>query len=524
MEIRPPLAPGARYDRALLLVVASLLTSAGCAPTRVRRTIVSPSEATTLDRRSAYLKAHLRTGYAYVLNTWGIDSSGTVISGRGVLLTPGRTVEREGEFQLPVDSVALFETNVLERSGAVVPLAVMTGVTAAVTAVCIANPKTCFGSCPTFYVNDSAGPRLDAEGFSASIAPALEATDVDALYRAHSADRSFRLHLRNEALETHVIRFANVLAVRRPVGARVYLTWDGRYRAASGLQQAAVCSAAEGDCRAAVAEFDGGERASLADSVDLATRETVELEFDAPAAGGELGLVISARQSLMSTYLLYQTYAYLGTHAPEALAALSSGGPSARERADGMGRLLGRIEVLVPAASGEWVSVGRVGETGPLAADTKLVPLPPGRGERVRVRVVLTRGMWRIDRVALVRIGQELEPVRLAPTRVERDGHNAPEAWRALTDSAAALVTLPGDAYDLVYRLPARPQEYELFLESRGYYLEWMRREWLAEENLDAAAQILFDPAAALRTLAPAFKRAEPELERRFWNSRYVRH
>jgi hypothetical protein len=226
----------------------------------------------------------------------------------------------------------------------------------------------------------------------------------------------------------------------------------------------------------------------------------------------------------MSTYLLYQTYAYLGTHAPEALAALSSGGPSARERADGMGRLLGRIEVLVPAANGEWVSVGRVGETGPLAADTKLVPLPPGSGERVRVRLVLTRGMWRIDQVALVRIGQALEPVRLAPTRVERDGHNAPEAWRALTDSAAALVTLPGDAYDLVYRLPARPQEYELFLESRGYYLEWMRREWLAEENLDAAAQILFDPAAALRTLAPAFKRAEPELERRFWNSRYVRH
>ncbi|MEP7228190.1 MAG: hypothetical protein ABI785_12560, partial [Gemmatimonadales bacterium] len=62
----------------------------------------------------------------------------------------------------------------------------------------------------------------------------------------------------------------------------------------------------------------------------------------------------------------------------------------------------------------------------------------------------------------------------------------------------------------------------ELFLESRGYYLEWMRREWLAEENLALAAQILLDPAGALRTLAPAFKRQEPEMERLFWNSRYV--
>jgi hypothetical protein len=50
-----------------------------------------------------------------------------------------------------------------------------------------------------------------------------------------------------------------------------------------------------------------------------------------------------------------------------------------------------------------------------------------------------------------------------------------------------------------------------------------MRREWLAEENLASAAQILLDPAGALRTLAPAFKQQEPEMERLFWNSRYVR-
>jgi hypothetical protein len=91
-------------------------------------------------------------------------------------------------------------------------------------------------------------------------------------------------------------------------------------------------------------------------------------------------------------------------------------------------------------------------------------------------------------------------------------------------DTGKSLVTLPGDAYDIEYQLPPRPEQYELFLESRGYYLEWMRREWLAEENLPLAAQILLDPAGAVRTLAPAFKRREPELERLFWSSRYVRH
>jgi hypothetical protein len=492
-----------------------------CAPTRLRRTVTPPSHASTLDQKSPYLKAHLRSGYVYVLDSWQVDTSGTLVTGRGSLLTPDRSVESQGEFRLPVDSVALFETNLLQRGGAVTALSVMTGITAAVTAVCIASPKTCFGSCPTFYVADGAGWFLQAEGFSASVAPALEAVDVDALYRARVTGRDFQLHLRNEALETHVIRYADVLAVPRPPDGRVFLTPEGQFRSATGLRRPARCTGAGGDCLQAVATFDGRERTSLADSLDLATRETIDLEFDIDEPG-ERGLVITSRQSLMSTYLIYQTLAYLGSHASSALAALPTGGAAARERVDGVGRLLGRIEVLVSDSVGGWVHAGSAGETGPLAPETKVVPLPPMDGGPIRIRLQLTRGLWRIDYLALAHLGKPLQPVRVPPSRVQRLGREDPAAWRALVDTGKSLVTLPGDAYDLTYRLPARPREYELFLESRGYYLEWMRREWLAEENLALAAQILLDPARALRVLAPAFKRQEPEMERLFWNSRYV--
>jgi hypothetical protein len=494
-----------------------------CAPTRVRRTVVPPSQASTLDQKSPYLKAHLRTGYVYVLDSWQVDSSGTLVTGHGSLLTPNRAVEVEGEFRLPVDSVALFETNLLHRGGAVTALSVMTGITAAVTAFCISDPKTCFGSCPTFYVADSSGPFLHAEGFSASVAPALEAVDIDALYRGRATGRDFQLHLRNEALETHVIRYVDLLAVPRPPGGRVFLTPEGQFRSGTKLRPPLHCIGADGDCVEAVASFDGRERTSLADSLNLATRETIDLEFDS-GGSGNLGLVITFRQSLMSTYLLYQTLAYLGTYAPAALAALATGGPAARERVDGVGRLLGRIEVLIPDPAGRWVPVGSTGETGPLAPDTKVVPLPRSHGERIRVRLQLTRGLWRIDYLALAHLGEPLQPVRVPPAYVERGTQRDSAAWRALVDTSKSLVTLPGDAYDLRYRLPPHPEQYELFLESRGYYLEWMRREWLAEENLALAAQILLDPAGAVRTLAPAFKRREPELERLFWNSRYVRH
>ena len=59
------------------------------------------------------------------------------------------------------------------------------------------------------------------------------------------------------------------------------------------------------------------------------------------------------------------------------------------------------------------------------------------------------------------------------------------------------------------------------FLETRGYYLEWMRSEWLAEEDRRMAAGMFLDPAGSLRRLAPAFKAAEPALEASFWGSKY---
>lgn len=191
----------------------------------------------------------------------------------------------------------------------------------------------------------------------------------------------------------------------------------------------------------------------------------------------------------------------------------------------GLGRALGRIDVLVPDSGLGWTLVGSVGEAGPLAPDTKIVPLPVGpTNQSRRVRLRLTRGLWRLDYVALATLGDTVRPQRIPPHTVRRDGRADRDAWRALTDSVRPLVTLPGDAYELAYRLPTDFARYELFLAARGYYLEWMRREWLAEENGLLAARVMLDPAGALRALAPAYQRQEPEIERVFWNSRYVRH
>jgi len=505
-----------------LIVGALALAVAACVQT-LTRTLVAPEDMATLDDRSPFLKAHLRGGSVYVLSSWSVD--GERLVGEGSLLDTNRAEVESGRFELPADSVLLFETNVVDGAGANTAITVMAGITAFVAGICAASPKTCFGSCPTYYVADEDGHELlQAEGFSSSIAPALEATDVDMLLRARPQGRTLDVRVTNEAFETHVIRHTDLLAAPRPESGRVFVTPDGAFRETSEPLAPTRCSAAEGDCLGAVIDADGVERFVLADSSDLAAREEIELFFeDVPA--GDLGLVIRSRQTLMTTYLIYQALAYLGDDAGRWLAALETGDDT-RDEIGAIGRLLGNIEVLTPDADGAWRVVGGVGETGPLAADTKVVPLHREATDGttpLRLRLRLVRGLWRLDMVGLVRLGGEVEPVRILPTSVRRDGVEDREALRLLVDRAEPLVTLPGDAYEITYTLPEDPPAHELFLEARGYYLEWMRQEWIAEQNGLAAARLVFDPAGTLRALAPAYKRLEPEIESLFWNSRYVR-
>jgi hypothetical protein len=195
-----------------------------------------------------------------------------------------------------------------------------------------------------------------------------------------------------------------------------------------------------------------------------------------------------------------------------------------RERATGPGRVLGGIEVQAQDRRGRWKVVGETQETGPLATDVRVVVLRDlPRGAR-HLRLRLTKGHWRIDYLALAQLTQRVRPIVMDPMRVVRGQVEDAAALEQLRDSARALVTFPGDEYTLQYALPDSPQKYELFLESRGYYLEWMRKEWLAEENLPRAAAMFRDPARAMRDLAPAFKKQEAKMEEAFWNSRYVRH
>lgn len=490
----------------------------------LKRSLTAPAQFQSLDTSSPFLKAHMHDGRVYILSSWKVDS--VKVIGQGEVLNANRAILETGGFTIPIDSVAIFETNTPyippEIQAKTVLLMIGSVAVIGIVAYAVSQPSSSSiaGSCPTFYVSDGHQPILQAEGFSASVAPSLEASDVDALYRARPTDSRFEIQMKNEMLETHVVRHVDLLAVKRQPGGRVFLTTDGTFWETDTIVEPNAASAPEGDCLSLLQAIDGQERFSEADSEYLATRETLDIEFENVPVGSN-GLVIAARQSLMSTFLFYQGLSYMGRYAGEWIAALERHDTPIEKAITGIGQTLGGIEVLLQDDTGKWITIGEVNETGPLATDVHLVKLPAIKRERVNIRLRLTKGHWRLDAVKLVKLGEQRNPIRLSPVAVNQDGVSADEALQLLTDPKKALTTLPGDIYTLVYQLPKDFESYELFLESRGYYLEWIREEWLSDENPALAAMMLFNPERALRVLAPEFKEIEVDMEKKFWGSRY---
>jgi hypothetical protein len=232
-------------------------------------------------------------------------------------------------------------------------------------------------------------------------------------------------------------------------------------------------------------------------------------------------LVIGGRRSLVSSFLFYQALAYMGLDADAWMIELEHGGETARRRFQGMVDALGDIEVLAQTARG-WVEVGRFDEKGPLAREVGVFRLPEDlAGDPVTVRLRLARGSWKLDYLALVRLEGEVEPTAVELAAVERHGVTDLAALAELRSADGYLVTYPGEEYRLRFDVPAGPQE--LFLESRGFYYEWIREQWLAEASPATLVATLADPAAAMRRLAPAYKRIEGEIEEVFWESRVRR-
>jgi hypothetical protein len=459
-------------------------------------------------------------GSLYVLANYRADSTRGIIAGVGPFYDPARNMISNGPQVVQLADVELLETNDPESvPHAGIPLmAVVTGASLALTAACAINPKACFGSCPTFYTHDDTGWSIQAEGFSASVARAFEATDVDAMWTARPSAGIFDVLMTNEALETHVVDSVRLIAVQRPANGRV-LRAGTLYYPAKVLRAPMSCTSPNGDCLTEVGAIDDRAYLSPADAQNLAAKETLELTF--PASRGRSGIVVAARNSLLNTFLFYQGLAYMGRTAGEWFTRLNHSTAEGLQGFLAFDKLLGDIDITIKGRDGTFRSVGSYAEVGPIAREVQLVPLPDDsmtdRGP-ITVRLVMTAGNWKLDYVGLADLDSPVTPVFLDPVAVLENGKANRSALERLKDPHAHLVTYPRDAYTIRFELP--PGDHELFLESRGYYYEWIRKSWLPDESAWDLMKMLLDPEGAMRRLAPVYKGIEGDMERVFWESR----
>lgn len=505
-----------RFAPGLLLIAIVSPICTTC--TTVWRTELTSIESIrSVPTDAPFLKAHTIESRVYVLKNWRIEHPAQMIVGTGLLYDASRHEAIEGEFRVPFGQITLVETNYPES--VVLPhmvvLGVVSGISLLVTAICLGSlPKGCFGSCPTFYAHDGEKMTLQAEGFSASIAKVLEATDVDALYAAKIVSRDFELEMTNEALETHAVEHVRLLAAPRAAGSRVLRNGD-EFLSVSSFRAPLSCTSDQGSsCADAVRAIDELEYRSPASEEDLASKEILEL--DLPELEGPLGLVIGARNTLMTTFLFYQALAWMGPDQGRWFAALENGGPDNVPRLF-RDRPLGDIEVSA-LVDGRWIEAGAFREDGPIARELQLIRLPKSAN---KLRLRMTRGFWKLDYVAAVQVGSNVEPVFLDPIRVSREGVEDRDAQQRLLAPGSYLITYPSEAYTLHFQLPEG--DHELFVESRGYYYEWARESWFGEEDPAALLGLLADPRGTFKTLAPKYKDVEGELEDLFWKSRVGR-
>ena len=474
-----------------------------------------------------FLKAHLRNGDVWVFETdWTTDSGEKYVIGKATRYDFNRNRIDSGSAKVLIDSVAIFETNdKLENvdKDRISALTVITAINVGVTTFCLINPKACFGSCPTFYLgNDRNVHNALAEGFSSAIAPSLEYGDVDALGRHRSTATHLDITMKNEALETHCIRDVKLVAF--PVNDEEHIYHDAKKTYYSCIKTIIpdVATGPEGDIKPLLENDDRQERFSVADQHRLITRESIDLDFDTKKSGRSLGLVLDFRQTLMTTYLIYSALGYMGDEVGDYFAKLETDPSTNEQLKKGIQEELGKIEVFQwDDKKKNWISCGGFYETGPIAINRQILPLKQlSTNGKQRIRLVMNKGLWRIDRAILTEIEGPAQPTTLSVCEVIRKGKPDEQALARLRDTTQLLVSMPGTALQLRYELPYPNQDYELFLYSKGYYLEWMRESWLKDKDPATLQKMIRDPRVYLNGQTTLYKIYERTMEEAFWNSR----
>ena len=177
--------------------------------------------------------------------------------------------------------------------------------------------------------------------------------------------------------------------------------------------------------------------------------------------------------------------------------------------------------------NGTWTEQTVIGDIGPIAWKYTAVEIPVDgmtNGE-VRVRLQFFPDNFMIDYVAFETNDSSSESFSVKAYQPKEIYDDAGQMRNDVLDLVADdderfLVTSPGESYHFIYDIPPKSDlETTVFLQSKGYYTEWIRGEWLNNKETGYRFN-LFEVDKAITQLSRSWLENRDIIEKEFFKSR----
>lgn len=497
-----------------VLIVSLLITHTSCVYIYREDKIETSINSTLVE---SPVKAHLKNG-ATALFRDGALFTPTQVIGDGVLYS----IDLEYGSSISVlerDEVAAYEvfSNEIDYGRSVGTSVATSLVATALTPLLLV---AIFGSCPTIYSETGSGEVLEAELFSNSIAPILEARDVTSL-KVQSINNLVQLEVRNEALETHYINHLELMEVFHEPGREIVPTNYGIPLSTGNHLDPVYAFNSLGEEVTEFVSLKDGVSYEYEIATDIEELQWDHIDLTFPPTNTESGaLTLRLRNSLYTTILLYDFL--LADQGINALDWIGKDLGTVTE-AVALGDLLYTyMGIRVEQFNGsEYEEIGRISNTGPIEWKDITMPIETVANDSVKFRLKFLADSWRIDQIKFATEVSEPEVNYLPVSQIyDGKGANDEDSRNLLAqDDEVYFVTYPGEHFNLSFQTNEVPERMEAsyLLAGQGFYIEWIRNSWV--EGKESPASLIYS-SDLMAKAQQKWQTEKKEFEKQFFNSK----
>jgi len=360
----------------------------------------------------------------------------------------------------------------------------------------------------------------------------MEGNDLDLLNQEATDDSIYNLKITNEALETHYINKMDLVLANHPSGTKLLPSSKGEY--ITILEQLPPLEAinSEGkDVTALVNSPDGKYYRSGTDMIKNLKSgiyyDWLDVKAKVPDNADRIKLILRYKNTLLSTILFYEVV--LGSQGIDAVNWVNEMNTNGRyaSQFSFVYKTFSGLQILINK-NGNWVNTGSFADAGPLNWKYSAEELSSNGEKELTIRFQFIPDNFMIDYIAFDfsdGTDDALTFEEIVPFEIKDGEGNLRNECAGLLKNVDDdyLVTNPGDSYNIQYRYTKRNDcEQTFFLNSRGYYNEWIRGSWIrnSRQANNGYTFNLLDIKGTLHCLADNWEYSRDEIEREFFKNR----